>query len=123
MPTAVVERDANASRLRRTARDLWCLLREQGPGPPLAEARDVLRRRFYMKDDQLVVRQELVPDDAPPGAGAIRMELAAPHHLPVLAEFNRRQCNTRRTHRFVSALADGKRALLGFRDGRLIGYF
>ena len=109
-------------RLKGTADDLWALLREQGWRAPLGELRELVRRRFYMKDDQLIVRKDL----APPGDGsasAIRMEIAEPRHLPALAEFNRRQCNTRRTRRFATALANGRHAVLGLRDGELIGYF
>lgn len=109
-------------RLKGTAADLWCQLREQGWRAPLAEIRDLVRRRFYMTDDQILLRKELAPL-ADPSASTIRMELAEPRHLPALAEFNRRQCNTRRTRRFATALAEGKRGVLGFRDGELIGYF
>jgi GNAT superfamily N-acetyltransferase len=109
-------------RLQGTADDLWCLLRKQGWKAPLSEMRDLLRRRFYMTDDELIVRKELAPSGEQP-ASTIRMELAEPRHLPALATFNRRQCNTRRTRRFATALAQGKRGVLGFRDGELIGYF
>ena len=40
----------------------------------------------------------------------------------MLAEFNHRQCNATRTHRFTTSMSEGKRALLGFRDDTLIGY-
>lgn len=105
-----------------TARDLWCLLREQSPKAALDDIRDIARGRFYMKTDQIVVRKELAPGE-PSANGSIRMEEAEPHHMPLLAELNRRQCNTRRTRRFETGLENGKRALLGFGDGTLIGYF
>jgi GNAT superfamily N-acetyltransferase len=105
-----------------TARDLSCLLRERRPKAALAVIRDIARGRFYMKTEQIVVRKELSSAEAS-ATGTVRIEEAEPHHLPVLAEFNRRQCNTCRTRRFDRGLAQGKRALLGFRDGELIGYF
>lgn len=105
-----------------TARDLWCLVRQQRATAALEDVRDILRSRFYLKTEQVVVSKELVaPDGSEPDT--IRIAEAAPHHLPALAEFNRRQCSTRRTLRFDRGLAEGKRALLGFRDGELIGYF
>jgi GNAT superfamily N-acetyltransferase len=105
-----------------TARDLRCLLREQGANAALALVRDIARARFYMRTDEIVVRKELAAGE-PSATPTIRMEEAHPHHVPLLAEFNRRQCNTRRTRRFENGFAEGKRALLGFRDGGLIGYF
>jgi len=105
-----------------TARDLWCLLREQGPRAVLAEIMAIVREQLYLKTDQVVVRKELT-SSAPATPRTIRIEAAEARHIPVLAEFNRRQCNVRRTRRFTTGLAEGKRALLGFRDESLIGYF
>jgi GNAT superfamily N-acetyltransferase len=105
-----------------TSRDLRCLLREQGLGAALAGVREIARDRLYMKTDQIVVCKELVSDKTA-ATGAIRIEQTASRHMPLLAQFNRRQCNTRRTRRFETGLAEGKRALLGFRGSTLIGYF
>jgi GNAT superfamily N-acetyltransferase len=108
--------------VRLTARDLWCLLREQRREEALAEIRQTARGRFYMNTEQVVVRKELTAAEAPAN-GAIRIEEAERADLPALAEFNRRQCSTSRTRRFEQGLAEGRRALLGFRGGELIGYF
>lgn len=105
-----------------TARDLWCLLRQQRPKAALDDIRDTARERIYMTTEQVVVRKELAPAE-PSATRTIRIEEARPEDLPALAEFNRRQCNTRRTRRFGQGLANGRRALLGYRDGDLIGYF
>lgn len=105
-----------------TARDLRCLAREQGPKAALAVIREIARERLYMKTDQIVMLKELASDE-PTATRTIRIEEAELEHVPLLAEFNRRQCNTRRTRRFETGLSEGKRALLGFRDDRLIGYF
>ncbi|HEX7300429.1 MAG TPA: GNAT family N-acetyltransferase [Solirubrobacteraceae bacterium] len=104
-----------------TAVDLSLLWREQGPKAALAFLRDIARAQLYVKSDEMVLLKELASDD-PTATRTIRLEEADAHHLPLLAEFNRRQCNTSRTPRFEKGLAEGKRALLGFRDGRLIGY-
>jgi GNAT superfamily N-acetyltransferase len=106
---------------RVTARDLSLLLREQGPKAALAVIWDIARAQLYVKTDEIVLRKELVSGE-PPATRTMRLEEAEAHHLPLLAEFNRRQCNTSRTRRFEKGLAEGKRALLGFRDGTLIGY-
>lgn len=107
---------------RVTARDLSLLLREQGPKAALAVIRDIACAQLYVKTDEIVLRKELASGE-PTATRAVRLEEAGAHHLPLLAEFNRRQCNTSRTRRFATGLAEGKRALLGFRDGELIGYF
>jgi GNAT superfamily N-acetyltransferase len=106
---------------RLTAHDWWYLLREQGPKAALADIGDIAHTPFFTTADQIVVRKELTAAE-PGAASTIRIEQAEPDHLPLLAQFNRRQCNTRRTLRFETGLAEGKRALLGFRDGELIGY-
>jgi GNAT superfamily N-acetyltransferase len=109
------------STLGLTVRDLWCLLRERRVREALAVVGDIARERFYLTTEQVVVRKDMVAAAAP-ATRAIRIEEATGEHLPVLAEFNRRQCNRRRTKTFANGLADGRRALLGFRDGELIGY-
>jgi GNAT superfamily N-acetyltransferase len=108
--------------VRVTARDFWCLLREVSPKAALAYLWDIVRSQLYLETDEVVVRKQF-PADQPATTGAIRLEEAQSHHLALLAEFNRRQCNTSRTRRFETGLAEGRRALLGFRDGELIGYF
>jgi GNAT superfamily N-acetyltransferase len=107
---------------RVTARDIWCLWQEVGPKAALGALGDIARSQVYLESDEIVLVKEL--DAAPPPAdGALRLEEADTSHLPLLAEFNRRQCNTSRTHRFAKGLAEGRRGLLGFRDGELMGYF
>jgi GNAT superfamily N-acetyltransferase len=93
-----------------------------GATAALAHLRDIARSQLYAKTDEIILRKELDGDE-PTANGAIRLEEAGAHHLPLLADFNRRQCNTSRTDRFAAGLADGRRALLGFRDDELIGYF
>jgi GNAT superfamily N-acetyltransferase len=105
-----------------TARDLWCLVRQQRVRAALADIRGTARERIYMTTEQVVVRKELAPADASANR-TIRIQEARPDDLPALAEFNRRQCSTRRTRRFDKGLAEGRRAVLGYRDGDLIGYF
>jgi GNAT superfamily N-acetyltransferase len=110
------------SSVRPIARDLWCLLCERGAKAAWSDVREILRRRLYMKTDQLIVRKQLSP--AEPGAShTVEVVDAEPRHLPLLAEINRRECNTSRTRHFEKGLAEGRSALLGFRDGRLIGWF
>jgi GNAT superfamily N-acetyltransferase len=110
------------NRARATAHDFSLMLREQGPKAALVFIRDVTWAQLYAKTDEIVLLKELASGE-PTAARTVRLEEAGAHHLPLLAEFNRRQCNTSRTPRFASGLAEGKRALLGFRDGELIGYF
>jgi GNAT superfamily N-acetyltransferase len=110
-------------RLGRTVRDLWLMFREQGAKAPLVDIRDMLRGRLYVASDQLVVLQRLDDAGPPPADPRIRVEAAGARHLPALSEFNRRHCNTRRTHGFQHALATGEQALLGFIGEELIGYF
>lgn len=107
---------------RVAARDLSLLLREQGPKAALAVIRDIACAQLYVKTDEIVLRKELASGE-PTATRTVRLEEAGADHLPLLAEFNRRQCNASRTPRFATGLAEGKRALLGFRDGELIGYF
>jgi GNAT superfamily N-acetyltransferase len=109
------------STARVIARDVWCLLRAKGPKAALAYLRDIARSQLYLTTDEIILRKELDASEAS-AHHSIQLEEAETHHLPLLAEFNRRQCNTSRTHRFARGLTDGKRALLGFRDGELIGY-
>jgi GNAT superfamily N-acetyltransferase len=110
------------NRARATAHDFSLLLRQQGPKAALAFLLDVAWAQLYAKTDEIVLRKELAAGD-PNATPTVRLEEAGSQHLPLLAEFNRRQSNTSRTPRFASGLAGGKRALLGFRDGELIGYF
>jgi GNAT superfamily N-acetyltransferase len=110
-------------RLVRTARDLWLMFREQGPKAPLADIRDMVRSRLYFTNDQLVVKKELGGSEPAAVRTALRVETADMSHLPVLAAFNRRHCNTRRTHGFQTSLAAGERAMLAFVGDELIGYF
>ncbi|MFL5249673.1 MAG: GNAT family N-acetyltransferase [Myxococcales bacterium] len=81
-----------------------------------------MRSRFYDDVDHIVMFKEVSAAE-PAASGAVRVEEGGRHHLPLLAEFNRRQRSTWRTRRFATGLAHGKRALLGFRDEELIGYF
>lgn len=110
------------STARATARDVWYLLREVGPKPALATLRDIARSQVYATTDEIILRKELGAEEAAATSG-IRLQDADASHLPLLADFNRRQRNTVRTERFAAGLADGRRALLGFRDGDLVGYF
>jgi GNAT superfamily N-acetyltransferase len=109
------------SGLRLAARDLSRYWREQGPSAALAYARGIARAQVYLESDEIVICKDL-PRAEPAAAGAMRLEEAQAHHLPMLAEFNRRQSNATRTNRFAANMAEGKRALLGFRDDTLIGY-
>jgi GNAT superfamily N-acetyltransferase len=103
------------------ARDVSRHWREQGPKAALAYVGGIVRAQVYLDSDEMVIRKDMAPAD-PAATGGIRLEHAQEHHLPMLAEFNRRQRNATRTHRFAEGLAQGRRALLGFRDDTLIGY-
>ena len=105
-----------------TARDLWCLWQEAGPRTALTTLRDIARSQVYLESDEIVLTKDLGTGD-PPDTGTIRIETAGTRHLPLLAGFNRRQCNTARTHRFAQGLAEGRRGMLGFRGDDLVGYF
>jgi GNAT superfamily N-acetyltransferase len=107
---------------RVTARDIWCLWREVGRKAALTTLRDIARSQVYLESDEIILLKELDAVQAPDN-GTVRLEEAGTRHLPLLAQFNRRQCNTSRTQRFARGLAEGRRGLLGFRDGELIGYF
>ena len=96
--------------------------REQGPRAALTYVWKIARAQVYLEQDEIVVHKDFARDD-PPAPGPVRLEEAQPHHLPMLAEFNRRQANAMRTHRFEAGFAEGKRALVGFRGDELIGYF
>lgn len=109
------------SALRLTARDLSRHWREFGPKAALTYARAIARAQLYTESDEIVISKDL-PRAEPAATGTMRLEEAQPHHLPMLAEFNHRQCNATRTHRFTTSMSEGKRALLGFRDDTLIGY-
>jgi GNAT superfamily N-acetyltransferase len=108
------------SGIRRAARDLMRHWREQGPRAAFGYLLDVVRAQVHLDEDEIVMVKDLPRDDRPE-PGPIRFEEAQAHHLPMLAEFNRQQANATRTDRFAVGLAEGKRALLGFRDGTLIG--
>jgi len=123
MTTAVSLQSGFRGRVGRTAHDLWLMFREQGPKAPLVDVRDTIRNRLYVANDQLVVKRELGGTETPPAGAAVRLEAADMGHLPLLAEFNRRQCNTRRTHGFRTNLAAGERPLLALMGDELIGYF
>ena len=90
------------SALRLTARDLSRHWREfgrrprsrtRGPSPAPSSTRRATRSSCS-KD---------LPRAEPAATGTMRLEEAQPHHLPMLAEFNHRQCNATRTHRFTTA--------------------
>jgi len=106
---------------RLAARDLSRHWREHGPKAALEYVRHIVGAQLYLESDEIVVVKDL-PEPDPAGTRRIRLEEARLHDLPMLAEFNRRQSNATRTDRFAAGLEGGKRALLGFRDGTLIGY-
>jgi GNAT superfamily N-acetyltransferase len=110
------------SKLRDAAQDFARHWREQGPKAALAYLWEIVRVQVYLEEDEIVVRKDFAAD-ATPEPGPVRLEVAQAHHLPMLAEFNRRQANATRTRRFETGFAEGKQALVGFRDGELIGYF
>jgi GNAT superfamily N-acetyltransferase len=110
------------SELRDAAQDFARHWREQGPKAALAYLWEIVRAQLYLEEDEIVVRKDFAPD-ATPEPGPVRLEVAQAHHLPMLADFNRRQANATRTRRFETGFAEGKKALVGFRDGELIGYF
>jgi hypothetical protein len=101
------------NRVRVTARDFWCLLRQVSPKAALAYLWEIVRSQLYLATDAVIVRKQFAAEP-PTATGAIRLQEAQAHHLPLLAQFNQRQCNTARTHRFATGLAEGRRALLGF---------
>ena len=70
--------------------------REQGPRAALTYVWKIARAQVYLEQDEIVVRKDFARDD-PPAPGPVRLEEAQPHHLPMLAEFNRRQANAMRT--------------------------
>jgi GNAT superfamily N-acetyltransferase len=109
------------SAIRLAARDLARHWRDLGPRAAFAHARTIVRAQVYTESDEIVIAKDL-PRADPAAAGSIRLEEAQAHHLPMLAEFNQRQGNATRTHRFAKNMAEGKRALLGFRDDTLLGY-
>src|SRR3954451_14084933 len=109
------------SAVRLMARDLSRHWREQGLSAALTYARHILRAQIYLESDEIVIAKDL-PRGEPAMTGTMRLEEAQAHHLPMLAEFNRRQCNATRTHRFATSMSEGRRALLGFRDYTLLGY-
>lgn len=109
------------SRARATARYIWSLLREAGPKAAFASLRGIARSQVYATTDEIILRKDL--DPAEPATNGIRFEDADARHLAALAEFNRRQSSPQRTARFASGLANGRRAILGFRGDELIGYF
>jgi GNAT superfamily N-acetyltransferase len=110
------------NKVRAYASDLRCIARDQGQKAALADVWTTVSSRFYEELDLIVLVKEL-SDAEPEAHDAVRVEEGGRRHLPLLAEFNRRQRNTWRTRRFATGLAEGKRVLLGFRDQELIGYF
>jgi hypothetical protein len=80
------------SRVRVTARDFWCLLREVSPKAALAYLRDIVRSQLYLATDEVIVRKRFAAEPAAT-TGAVQLEEAQGHHLPLLAAFNQRQCN------------------------------
>jgi GNAT superfamily N-acetyltransferase len=109
------------SAIRVTARDLSHHWREYGLTAALAYARGIVKAQIYLESDEIVIAKDL-PRGQEAESGTVRLEEAQAHHLPMLAQFNRRQRNATRTHRFTTGMSEGKRALLGFRDDTLIGY-
>jgi GNAT superfamily N-acetyltransferase len=110
------------SSLRFAAEDVSRQWREHGPKAACAYLWEILRVQVYLEEDEIVVCKDFAPD-APAEPGPVRLEEAQSQHLPMLAEFNRRQANATRTRRFETGFAEGKRALVGFRGDELIGYF
>jgi GNAT superfamily N-acetyltransferase len=123
MTAAIGPHSEFRGRLRRAAQDLWLMFREQGPKAALVDIRDMVRNRLYVTNDVLIVKRELGGTEPPPAGAAVRLEAADMGRLPLLAEFNRRQSNTRRTHGFQTYLAAGERPLLALMGDELIGYF
>jgi GNAT superfamily N-acetyltransferase len=110
--------------LERTTRDLWLLFRQEGLRAALEDIRDGLRRRLYTSSDQLILVKRLTSAEPPPaGAVPVRVDAADARHLPVLAEYNRRRSNMRRTDAFRRSLARGEHAWLCFIGDELVGYF
>jgi GNAT superfamily N-acetyltransferase len=107
---------------RLIAHDICSSLRRQGPHAALATLRHIARHRLYVRLDELIVARELGQDHPAPARCGVRVEAAEPRHLPVLAEFHRARCLTRRTALFGSAMAEGVRGMLGFVGDELVGY-
>jgi GNAT superfamily N-acetyltransferase len=113
------ETGGNLSHIRTLALDVWCIFRGQGAKAAVAFLRGFAQRRLYATTERLIMSKELAAAGAP---SRVRVEQAGPEHLPALAAFNRRQCDTRRTPLFERSLAQGEHALIGFVEDELIGY-
>lgn len=53
----------------------------------------------------------------------LHLEDLEQRHLPALYELNRKRSFERADRRFASAVADGYRGYVAFRDGELVGYY
>jgi GNAT superfamily N-acetyltransferase len=76
----------------------------------------------YSKHDDIVVVKTLGETAVPARGQRLRVEPAERQHIPILADFNRRHCRSRRTKGLVTRMATGAGAFLGFLDDQLIGY-
>jgi GNAT superfamily N-acetyltransferase len=107
---------------RLIARDIRCTLRRRGPRAALAVVGHIARHRVYVTVHELIIARELGLAHSAPARSALRVEAAGERHLPVVAEFHRARCMTRRTPLFAAALAQGVRGTLGFVGDELVGY-
>jgi ribosomal protein S18 acetylase RimI-like enzyme len=113
---------AQGDRIRRTARDLRCIGRQRGRGAALRWLLDRLRYVVYRRADHLVIVKSL-SDRTPAGAlpaGDTQVVRAERRHLPSVAEFDRRHCNSLATRRHAR-LGEGLEAFLAFVGQELAG--
>jgi GNAT superfamily N-acetyltransferase len=117
-----------ASRLRRLrerhvvalAADVACLVRREGLRSTL---RKVRRGVAGASDEVVVLKKRLDEVSGIAFEPRLRLEELDRGTLPALAEFNRRQCDSRATRRFAANLERGCHGYVAYRGGTVAGYY
>lgn len=104
--------------LRALTRDVACLVRRDGLRTTLGKVATATRRA-----ELLVVAKRLDAIQAIAFAPRLQISEIGPDSLPLLADLNRRRCDTRANERFAGDLARGARGFVAHDDGRLAGYY
>jgi GNAT superfamily N-acetyltransferase len=114
-----MRRAPHSRRIAALAYDVACLARRDGVG---AVAHSVAATTFARGDLHVLVKRL---DAIEPIAFAPRLRLSelGRASLSELAEFNRRRCDTRASHRFAANLERRYHGFIAHDDGELAGYY
>ena len=114
MPLALRSR-----RFAALAFDVSCLSRRDG----LRTTLGTVTHTTFARHELHVLIKPLDAVEAVSLESRLRIGEAGPGSLPALAEFNRRRCDTRATHRFADNLARRYHGLIAHENAELAGYY